>query len=79
MKTSMFYIYLTESDTCGEDKAFQKMNLVFRLPGMGNKWYLDAVSVWEYSGDPAEFVFMKTEHGQFFIPAGPFPTEDLLI
>lgn len=77
MKTSMFYMYLTESDTGWGDEAFQKMNLVFRLPGIGDKWYLDAISVWEYSGDPAEFVCMKTEHGQFFIPAGPFPVEDL--
>lgn len=77
MKTSMFYLYMRDSDTNEDGEAFRKMNLVFRLPGIGDDWHLNEISIWEYSGDPAEFVFKRARHGVFIVPPGSFPIKFL--
>lgn len=50
------------------------MNLVFRLPGIGDFWCLNEISIWEYSGYPSEFIF---KNGSFLILPGSFPVRFL--
>lgn len=68
----MFYMYLRDSDVGEADETFRKMNLVFRLPGIGDFWRLNEISIWEYSGDPAEFIFKNTQYRSFLVPPGSF-------